>query len=375
MRKVLLVDDDANLLSGLKRHFRKKYSLFTATSGAEALKIANENEDIAVVVSDMSMPEMTGLEFLKKLKVQNKSIIGIMLTGNIDQQTAVDAINEGEIFRFLKKPCDSEALSKVIDAAIKQFNLINAEKELLESTLAGSLKFLVDLFAFTAPRESAHAGQVRELVMQYQKNLLLENFWQVNLAAMLLPFSNFIASEELQEKRRQKLPLNAEDIQEAKDSLGVMNGLLQNIPRVNEVSSLINDNGLFDLEGVVPQNMESQLLTIANYIVSETSNETFLSTKKQEFLDKFKGFDERILDTVWHYHANNATAEDVETISLPIGLLEADYRLMEDLISDAGRLLLAKDTVISAAHLKKIEKIIEVEKISNPITVQRQVSG
>src|SRR5205085_9651219 len=94
-------------------------------------------QSYAVVVADMRMPKMDGVELLSRLRTLTPTTVRIMLTGNADQQTAIDAVNEGHIFRFLNKPCPPETLEKTLRAALNQHHLITAEKELLELTLTG----------------------------------------------------------------------------------------------------------------------------------------------------------------------------------------------------------------------------------------------
>ncbi len=139
--KILLVDDDANLLAATRRQLRKKFELETARSGADGLHALNTNGPFAVVISDMQMPEMNGLEFLKQVKTSAPDTVRMMLTAIVDQNTAVEAVNEGNLFRFLNKPCSSESLSRAIEAGLQQYHLIRAERDLLERTLAGSVKY------------------------------------------------------------------------------------------------------------------------------------------------------------------------------------------------------------------------------------------
>ena len=91
-----------------------------ADSGAKGLKLLSENE-YSVVVSDMQMPEMNGAEFLKNVKDKSPDTVRIMLTGNADQQTAVTAINDSDVFRFLNKPCVASELALVLDQASLQY--------------------------------------------------------------------------------------------------------------------------------------------------------------------------------------------------------------------------------------------------------------
>ena len=103
--KILLVDDDRNILSGYQRVLRKAFDLETALGGEEALRLLTMDGPFSLVVADMQMPGMSGLELLDKAQTVSPDTIRIMLTGNTDQKTAADAVNQGQVFRFLTKPC------------------------------------------------------------------------------------------------------------------------------------------------------------------------------------------------------------------------------------------------------------------------------
>src|SRR5689334_1278964 len=103
--KILFVDDDANLLEGFQRQLRKQFSIETAIGGEQALAALCSRGPFAVIVADMRMPSMDGIQLLRKVRAVAPDTVRMMLTGNADQQTAIDAVNEGSIFRFLNKPC------------------------------------------------------------------------------------------------------------------------------------------------------------------------------------------------------------------------------------------------------------------------------
>src|SRR5581483_11619317 len=104
MKKILFVDDEPNVLAAFQRQLRKQFSVETALGPQEGLAALQNSRDYAVVVADMRMPEMNGVEFLIKVKATAPDVVRMMLTGNADQNTAIEAINEGNIFRFLNKP-------------------------------------------------------------------------------------------------------------------------------------------------------------------------------------------------------------------------------------------------------------------------------
>src|SRR5271168_5344162 len=129
--KILMVDDEEGVLLGYQRMFRNEFQIETAPGGAAALTALGATGPYAVVVSDMRMPEMDGVRLLAKIKHLAPDTIRIMLTGNDDIQNAVSAVNEGNIFRFLTKPCDKETLKATLTAGLLQYRLVTAENDLL----------------------------------------------------------------------------------------------------------------------------------------------------------------------------------------------------------------------------------------------------
>ena len=183
--KVMCVDDDQNILSGYKRQLRKDFEIETALGGEEGIEMMMSKGPFAVIVSDMRMPGMNGKQFLARVRASNPNTVRIMLTGNADMQMAIDAVNEGNIFRFLTKPCQPEALTKSLAAGIKQYQLIMAEQELLKNTLTGSIKILVEILSMVNPVAFGQASRIRKYVRHIGKEMHLPNLWQYEIAATL----------------------------------------------------------------------------------------------------------------------------------------------------------------------------------------------
>jgi C4-dicarboxylate-specific signal transduction histidine kinase len=130
--KILFVDDEPSILEGLAIHVRRKFQVSTATSGTEGLQKLKREGPFSIVVSDMRMPEMDGSAFLRQVRLTAPDTIRMLLTGYADLESAMNAVNEGYIFRFLTKPCDPKPLHKALDAALEQRRLVSADKILLE---------------------------------------------------------------------------------------------------------------------------------------------------------------------------------------------------------------------------------------------------
>lgn len=121
--KVLFVDDEAFIVQGLRRNVGDVYDVSTATSGAEGLSLITSGIKFAVIVADMRMPGMNGIEFLVRARALDPDAIFMMLTGNVDQKTALEALEVGQVFHFLTKPCNRDRLLKSIEAAVQLYSL------------------------------------------------------------------------------------------------------------------------------------------------------------------------------------------------------------------------------------------------------------
>lgn len=239
MGNILFVDDEQNVLDGLERQLRKRYNIKTAISGEVGLKVIVEEGPFAVVVSDMRMPVMDGIAFLTEVRRISPQSIRLMLTGNADRQTAIDAINQGAIFRFLTKPSPFEEMTAAIDAALEQYRLITAEKELLEKTLKGSIQILIDILSLANPVAFSQAMRVSKYATQIVHNLSLPEPWQYEIASLLAPIGFVNVPVDTIEKYQSGEILNDKE-KEMIDSVPQTSGmLLANIPRLANVASII----------------------------------------------------------------------------------------------------------------------------------------
>jgi len=239
MEKILLVDDEQLVLDGLQRQLRKKYDVHTAASGEEALQRIMSGGPFAVVVSDMRMPIMDGIAFLTKVRRIAPESVRMMLTGNADQQTAVVAINQGAIFRFLTKPCSHEDLTTALDAALDQYHLITAEKELLDKTLKGSIQVLVDILSLSAPVAFNQAIRLRKYAAQIADKLKLSEPWQFEIAVLLSSIGFVHIPPETISRHFSGEKLTDQEMEMINAMPQTTGMLLANIPRLSVVASMI----------------------------------------------------------------------------------------------------------------------------------------
>lgn len=136
---ILFVDDEQNVLDGLRRQLRKTFSVETALGPVEGLQAVNRKGLFAVVVSDLRMPVMDGIKFLMRIKERTPDSVRMVLTGNADRESAIKAVNDGQIFRFLTKPWKMETA-----AMLSQIGLLTLPGQCLEKLYQGQTLSLQD---------------------------------------------------------------------------------------------------------------------------------------------------------------------------------------------------------------------------------------
>jgi len=303
--RILCIDDDPNILQAYQRALRKQFHIEIALGGEEALAAVIDQGPYAVVVSDMQMPGMNGVEVLKEVKKHSPDTVRMMLTGNADQQTALEAVNEGHIFRFMTKPCSPETFAKILEAGLAQYRLIWAERDLLSKTFIASVKVLTDVLATVSPTAFGKASRVRRMVHRLCLEIGLKS-WQIEVAAMLSQIGCVSIPERILAKAYESKELTPaqQKMFEAYPSAGQQ--LIENIPRLEEVAEIIayqqqhyDGRGLPDdgkCRDEIP--LGSRLLKVAldfdTLISAGDSNETALA----EIRDRPGRYDPSLVDAL-----------------------------------------------------------------------------
>jgi response regulator RpfG family c-di-GMP phosphodiesterase len=154
---VLIVDDEPDILFSLRGLLRTEFDLLTATSGAEALEILHRQQ-VHVIMTDQRMPQMTGTELLHRAQGECPEAIRIIFTGYADIKSVVDAINHGQIYRYLTKPWDPDELVAVLHEACDQYDRIAERKSLMRDLH----RHLTECRALLKRQSDGEAGRAAE---------------------------------------------------------------------------------------------------------------------------------------------------------------------------------------------------------------------
>jgi len=239
--KILFVDDEINILQAYKRQLRKQFDLYTAQEPEEGLKLVSGDQHFAVVVSDFSMPGMDGVAFLSEVQKRSPNSVRIMLTGFANATNAINAVNEGHIFRFLSKPCSTEQLALALHAGIDQYRLITAEKELLEKTLFGSIEVMSQILSLVNPVAFSSTSRIKPYIRQIAATLNLSGRWRYELAAMLCQLGYVTLPPETTSKILSNQKLSEMEQKIFDDYPLVSASMLEKIPRLGIVAEMVKN--------------------------------------------------------------------------------------------------------------------------------------
>jgi CheY-like chemotaxis protein len=134
--KLLVVDDEPDNLDLLYRTFRREFQVLKAENGVKALEVLAQEGEVAVIISDQRMPEMKGTEFLSKTVPDFPNTVRIILTGFTDVEDLVEAINSGQVYKYITKPWDPHELKAVVDRAVENYELLKRRKDELDQAQA-----------------------------------------------------------------------------------------------------------------------------------------------------------------------------------------------------------------------------------------------
>lgn len=371
--RILCVDDEPNILLGYKRSLRR-YQIDVALGGEEALTLIANQEPYAVVVSDMRMPRMNGVELLAHVKNIAPETVRMMLTGNSDQQTALEAVNEGHIFRFLTKPCSSEDFAKALDAGLAQYGLLVAERELLSKTLSGAVKMLTDVLSLVSPTAFGRASRVRGLTRQIAQALGDDELWMIEIAAMLSQVGCVAIPEETLARLYRGEGLSRNEAEEFAVHPLVGRDLLKNIPRLEGVAEIIGyQEKRFNGDGPPPDARYGKAIPLGSRILKVALDfETLVATGSTpsmavaELNHREGWYDPDVVATL----RDTLKVTQVRVIrEVKVHQLVDGMALAADVCTLRGTLLCAKGLEVNAATCARLKNYMCNVGIRGPIKV------
>jgi response regulator RpfG family c-di-GMP phosphodiesterase len=370
---VLCVDDEPRVLEGLVLNLRRHYRVSTATNGQAGLAIIEGDDPPGVVVSDMRMPEMDGAAFLSRVRERSPDTVRLLLTGQTDLDSAIAAVNHGQVFRFLTKPCSPQNFLAAIQAAAEQHNLITAERELLEKTLRGSIKALIEILSLTNPLAFGRGMRLKQHASDLAVELGVPLTWQIEVAIMLSQIGSVTFPAATNEKLYYGKPLSRDETELTQRLPALSIQLLESIPRLDAVRGILqaqeyNFDGSTSPRGV-PQGESiplgaRMLRLVLDYDTLEAPG--IQTVKAIGTLQSRKGrYDPKLLDAL-ERAKNKVVSQGVSEIGL--AAVRPGMFLVQDVQSTTGMLLVARGHEVTPGLLNRLRNLA-VGTVREPLTV------
>lgn len=358
---VLCVDDEPQILAGLSVSLRRRYEVVPATSGAEALAVLASRPDVAVVVSDMRMPVMDGAAFLAKAKDVAPDAVRMLLTGYTDIDAAMNAVNQGQIFRFLTKPCPTMTLLSSVYHAVEQHKLVTAQRVLLEQTLRGVIKTLTGVLAVTSPVSFGRAARVKAKVSKLAAALELPDCWQVEVAAMLSQLGGIVLAPDTAERVYHGQPLSEEEERAVARVPEITDQLLANIPRMEDVRGILAASAKPYLYFEAIEEEREARLARAGHVLKIAIDFDILETTHRSSVAAIDALQARAGD----YDASVLAALPAllgpgsthEPRKVPYADLQVGMIVAEDVHLDSGALLVARGLELTAGMVERMHNM------------------
>jgi response regulator RpfG family c-di-GMP phosphodiesterase len=384
---ILLVDDEANVLSSLSRTlFEEDFGeILTAQNGTEALEVIKKEPFPNVIISDFHMPGMNGIDFLVQIRNILPDATRILLTGAADLDMALNAVNKGNVFRFLVKPCPQDVFIGAVKDGIRYNQLILGERELLSKTLNGSIKVMIDILEVQSPYVFTQSGRLRKLAHNLTVALKLENqSWEIELAALLSQIGAVTIPQEILYKQLKGTELNDSEREMIASIPRMGRQLIKNIPRMENVAEAVGNQNctyLSQYESDSPIGKEIPIISRILKIIMDYDRLRGITHSSVEAINTmqshFSEYDPDILsvfctkvlqiDEQLTYKATKAKAgeKQIYVDDLKIGMV-----LTRDVNDKKGILVVAKGTVITEVLMYKLINFFRSQSLFTPIFIE-----
>ncbi len=374
--KILIVDDDPNVLKAYERRLRRRFQVETALCSEEGVTAVNFLGPFAVVVSDMMMPRENGAEFLARILQTAPESVRIMLTGNADQKTAAAAINQGQVFRFLNKPCEAETLEAAIEEGIAEYRRAQAERELLSKTVVGAVDLLTKVLALTSPEAFGRGSRLKSIVTEIAQAAGWEDAWMHEAVALLSQVGYVTVPEPVLAKVRAGEELSASERKAFASHTKVAEELISAIPRLETVARVVASQDLTilpddaDIETDGPRSslrFGVQLLQLVRDY-DQLLHDAGLSRPQaiKQLQQTQSHYDPECLEAL---QKSAAVHEQRVLVEVELDKLVDGMHLVADVVSTEGALLVAKGQDVNPTLRHRLANYAATHKVQQPIEV------
>jgi response regulator RpfG family c-di-GMP phosphodiesterase len=375
--RILLVDDDDNLLRGLVRLHGKKFDFTTVSRAGEAIQAVQARGPFAAVVCDYQMPGLKGAAVLAKIQALAPETVRVVMTGSAEIATAIDAVNRGAVFRFLGKPFEAAVFEKCLDDAVRQHQLLRSERALLEDTVRGAVQVMSEILSLVSPEAFGRAGRVHEVVSRVVAKRALHDGWMHETAALLFEIGLVAVPPAVLQAAAAGQPLTGEQRALLGRHPVIGSDLLRTVPRLEEVAETVRYQGKnFDGSGFPTDAVAGEQIPLGARILAAAIEYARLSAPglvHELVIEQLRSqpgrFDPAVLDDL---EASPPSDAEVKTATVNVRQLLVGHVLVQDIQHVSGTLIVPKGQTITPTILARLRAYAEMGHIDREVLVQER---
>lgn len=384
--RILLVDDSEDILETLRDFLAETYDVDAAGSGAEGLEYLKGSRNYAVVISDLHMPRMNGLEFLRQCELHSPLTTRLLFSGDAGSRMANSALDVSLCFRVLPKTTPLAEFLSIVALAVRHHERAEVEHELLESTLRQSVCLLLDIFSATAPASFEMSLRLQRTVRQFAEAANLPSPWEVEMAAGLARIGAATLPPAVVAKfsSREKLNLAEKTLVEKIPEISAR--MIEAIPRMKGVAEIVRYQWKhFDGSGVPRDPRAGDAIPRGARILKIFTDRAWLEldgvakNEARQTMEARKGvYDPELLAASFRIFPDFIIQEEpapAQIVMLPESDLKPKQVAVMDIVTTTGLRLVAAGSRLTAAAIQRIRNHCELGNLSGPFCVREVVSA
>ncbi|WP_428687326.1 HD domain-containing phosphohydrolase [Roseibium sp.] len=380
---IVVADSDESVHAGFKRLFGEHLTVVCFSDSENALQFLKQNHGVAVVFSCYNLPRLGGTAFLRAVETVAPQAARVMLTKETSAEAIKKALNEGHVFLFLEKPCMPKDLAGAVEMALAHHKQIAKDRLLLERTLAGSVKLLIDMMNLFHPEAFRRTGTVRKQALKLARLLKIEKTWELEMAVMLSPLGEALLPKQILARYRAARSLTEQERDILNRSPAQTRDLLKNIPQLETVAEYLYLSARgFDGSGFPKEGPKGEELPMIPRIIKLLTDLWYASPETGPDAAAFEAltinrrkYDPKILELAKAALMDEVPEEKNKQIAeCYIRSLQPGDILIDDALTENSReLVLSRGHMLTPTTIRRLEHFHHTVGVRQPVRVERHM--
>ncbi len=379
--QIVVADPDENVQAAFKRLFGEHLAVACFSHSDPALQFLKQNHGVAVVFSCYNLPGLGGAAFLRASENIVSQAARVMLTRETSAEAIRKALNEAHVFLYLEKPCLPKDLAGAVEMALSHHRQIAKDRILLERTLAGSVKLLIEMMTLFHPEAFRRTATVRKQALKLARRLEMEKTWELEMAVMLSPLGEALLPKQILARYRAARSLTEQERDVLNRSPGQTRELLKNIPQLEKVSDYLYLSARgFDGSGFPKDGPKGTDLPLISRLLKLLTDLWYASPESGPDAAAFEAltinrrkYDPKLLVLAKEVLLDDVPEDKKKLIAeCYIRSLRPGDILVDDALTESSReLVLSRGHLLTPTTIRRLEHFHQTAGVRQPIRVER----